>query len=350
MRANEFLYETIELVCEKTTADEIIPFLQPLGFDVEKKTATTVKVVVPSALRTTGVQQIAGTLPGSTVSSDGKKIQYDGATILVKPAEAQGGGLEKEAGQILALDTSIKEHLNGQPFIKLAVGTRIVNAAGIIKVPGNVKADAAVVDETGTSVAWISLKDGNGPRGFGQWGGVNHLGRDPEIIKFVQNLKLKVGAEIPRGPTYGAPITNDRLKALSCFGKEFGGAPSVSNVDLILQGHPTLKKGTRGSYVITGAHSWHNGDVPQGEYEPVLTARFAPDRNDFGIKGARITAYPSAGRPWKNVNDMKDIPAPAQPVQPVQQPAPVPAGIQNQTKQIGSKIPMGQEPPPPEGV
>jgi hypothetical protein len=342
MRAKDFLYETIEIICEKTTADEIIPFLEPLGFDVQKKTATTVKVVVPSSLRATGVEQIAGTLPGSTVSDDGKKVHYDGATIMVKPAEAQGAGLEKEAGQILALDTSIKEHLDGQPFIKLVVGTRVVNAAGIIKVAGNVKADAQIVDETGTPVAWISLKDGNGPRGFGQWGGVNHLGRDPDVMKFVQDLKSKVGPEISRGPTYGATITNDRLKALTCFGKDFGGQPGISNVDLILQGHPTLKKGTRGSYVITGAHSWYNGDIPQGEYEPVLTARFAPDRNDFGIKSARITAYPNAGRPWKNLNDMKALPVPAAPVQ--QEPAPVPAGIQNQTKQLGAKIPMGSEP------
>jgi len=350
MRSKDFLYETIEVICEKTTADEIIPFLEPLGFDVEKKTATTVKVVVPSALRSTGVQQISGALPGSTVSDDGKKVHYDGATILVKPAEAQGAGLKKEAGQILALDTSIKEHLNGQPFIILAVGTRIVNAAGIIKVPGNVKADAQVIDENGEPVAWISLKDGTGPRGFGQWGGVNHLSRDPDVMKFVQDLKLKVGPEIPRGPTYGSPITNNRLKALACFGKAFGGPPGESNVDLILQGHPTLKKGTRGSYVITGAHSWHNGDIPQGEYEPVLTARFAPDRNDFGIKGARITAYPSAGRPWKNINDMKAAePAATVPSTPVE-PAPVPASIQNQTKQIGAKIPMGQEPITPQGV
>lgn len=353
MRAKDFLYETIEIIFEKTTSDEMIPFLEPLGFDVQKKTRNTVKVVVPSALRSTGVTQIAGTLPGSTISDDGKKVHYDGATILVKPAEAQGAGLEKEEGQILALDTAIKEHLNGKPFIILAVGTSIVNAAGIIKVPGNVKADAQVIDENGTPVAWISLKDGTGPRGFGQWGGVNHLGRDPEIMKFVQDLKSKVGPEIPRGPTYGAPITNDRLKALTCFGKNFGGESGISNVDLILQGHPTLKKGTRGSYVITGAHSWHNGDVPTGEYEPVLTARFAPDRNDFGIKGARITAYPSAGRPWKNINDMKAAPpeqaTTPEPVSVRQDPAGGTPGIRNQTKQLGSKEIMGQTPITPQG-
>lgn len=348
MRSKDFLYETIEVICERTTADEIIPFLEPLGFDVQKKTGTSVKVVVPAALRSTGVQQIAGTLPGSTVSADGKKVHYDGATILVKPAEAQGGRLEKEEGQILALDTAIKEHLNGQPFIKLAVGIRVVNAAGVIKVPGNVKADAQVIDDQGNPVAWISLKDGTTPKGFGHWGGVDHLGQDPEVAKFVNDIKATFGTEFPRGPTYGVKIKNPQLKALTCFGKNYGGAPGVSNVDLILQGHPTLKKGSRGGYVLTGAHTWHNGDIPAGEYEPVLVVRFSADRGNFGILGARISSYPTAGRPWqplpKAPKATTKVPAAKVPPTLVK-PVPEPASIQNMKKPLGSsKIPMGATP------
>lgn len=350
MRAKEFLYETFEVISEKTSSDELIQFLEPLGFEVEKKTGTTVKVVVPSSLRGTGVQQIAGALPGATVSDDGKKVQYDGATILVKPAEAQGARLEKEEGQIIALDSAIKEHLKGQSSIKLVVGTRVVNAAGIAKVPGNVKADAAVVDDTGQEVAWISLKDGTTPLGFGQWGGVNHLANNPEVRGFVEQLAGLFGNEFPRGPTYGRPIKDPKLKGLVCFGKNYGQAPGISNVDLILQGHPTLKKGTRGSYVITGAHTWYNGDIPTGEYDPVLTVRFSSDRSDFGIKGARITAYPTKGRPWQPVDAPKTKAAP-QPTPalkaPTTAPAPQPASIQNMQKPLGtSKIPMGAAPTP----
>jgi hypothetical protein len=349
MRSKEFIYETIEVISEKTSSDELIQFLEPLGFDVEKKTGTTVKVVVPSSLRGTGVQQIAGALPGSTVSDDSKKVYYDGATILVKPAEAQGGRLEKEEGQIIALDSSIKEHLNGQPSIKLAVGTRVVDAAGVIKVAGNVKADAAVVDPTGQEVAWISLKDGTSPQGFGQWGGVNHLANNPEVQGFVEQLAGLFGDEFPRGPTYGRPIKDPKLKALVCFGKNFGQAPGISNVDLILQGHPTLKKGTRGSYVITGAHSWYNGDIPTGEYDPVLTVRFSSDRSDFGIKGARITAYPTKGRPWQPIDAPKTNAATPALKAPVTAPAPKPASVQNMQKSLGtSKIPMGATPQPPQ--
>lgn len=335
MRANDFLYETIKVISEKTTADELIPFLEPLGFKVQKQTANKVKVLVPSALRKTGSQQIADALPGSTVSPDGKVVNYDGASILVKPEEAQGGRLEKEAGQIIALDSAIKEHLNGQPSIKLAVGTQVVDAAGVIKVAGNVKADAEIVNAAGNPVAWISLKDGTNPKGFGQWGGINHLGKNPDVVKFVQDLKAALGTTFPRGPTYGMKTSDQNLQALVCFGKDYGGAPGISNVDLILQGHPTLKKGSNQGYVLTGAHTWHNGDIPAGEYEPVLTARFQEGRNDFGIRGARITAYPATGRPWSEVPVPKATNTPTQPV--------TPPGIQNQQTTLAtSKLPMGQ--------
>lgn len=345
MRAIDFIYETISVISERTSADELIPFLEPLGFEVKKETKNKVKVIVPASHRLSSVQQIAGTLPGSTIERDGREVHYDGAVVSVKPAEAQGGRLEKEEGQIIAIDSAIKEHLNGQPFIKLAVGTRVVNAAGVIKVPGNVKADAQVVDDQGTPVAWISLKDGTTPKGFGHWGGVDHLASDPEISAFVNAIKATFGTQFPRGPTYGVQIKNPRLKALTCFGKNFGGAPGVSNVDLILQGHPTLKKGSRGGYVLTGAHTWHNGDIPAGEYDPVLIVRFSADRGNFGIAGARISSYPSAGRPWN------PLPAPAKvaktPAKPAPKPAPEPASIQNMKKPLAtSKIPMGKPPAP----
>lgn len=333
MRAKDILYETIEVVSEKTTSDELIPFLEPLGFDIQKKTSNTVKVIVPAALRITGVQQIASTLPGSTISPDGKRVNYDGSTILVKPSEAQGGRLEKEEGQILALDTAIKEHLKGQPFIKLAVGTRVVDAAGVAKVPGNIKADAQIIDQAGNPVAWISLKDGTTPKGFGHWGGVDHLAQHKEVAGFVNAIKATFGTEFPRGPTYGVKIKDPTLKAITCFGKNYGGAPGVSNVDLILQGHPTLKKGTRGSYVLTGAHTWYNGDIPEGEYEPVLIVRFSADRGNFGIVGARISSYPTAGRPWKPLPKAAPV---------TNQPSPTPPGVVNQNRNMAQgKIPMG---------
>lgn len=339
MRARDFLYETIELISEKTSADDLIAYIEPLGFDVQKKTGKTVKVVVPAATRMASVKQIADTLPDSLITPDGKQIKFDDATILVKPAEAQGGRLEKEAGQLIAIDTAIKEKLKDQPFINLVVGNRTVQAAGAVNVSGNPKADIAIVDDQNNPVAWVSLKDGTSPKSFGQWGGVDHLGKDPEVATFINNLNAHFGNEFPRGPTYGVEINNPRLKALTCFGKAFGGEPGVSNVDLILQGHPVVKKGSKGEFVLDGSHVWANGEIPSGEYEPVLMVRFSSDRSNFRINNARITAYPKGGRPWKQLPDVDKVdPTPAP------QPS---AGVQNQQKSLKtSKIPMGSEPEP----
>jgi len=341
MRSREFLYETITIISEKTSSDEIIQYLEPLGFETKKISGFTTKVLVPASQRYEVVRSIQDILPDAEVSGDGKQVKYDGATILVKPSEAQGGRLEKEEGQIIALDSAIKERLRGQPSLRLLVGQRMVDAAGVEKIPGNVKADAAIVDSSGTQVAWISLKDGNSPKGFGQWGGVSHLSRDPEVADFIKKLQTVVGTEMPRGPTYGMEITSIDLKNAVVFGKNFqSGQTGPSNVDLVLQGHPTLEKGPEGSYKLTGAHTWQNGDVPSEQYDPVLTVRFSADRIDFGIHGARITAYPKAGRAWKPLNpDYEKIVRQQQPK------TAEPKSIQNMNKAQGqAKIPMGQEP------
>jgi hypothetical protein len=358
MRKEDFLYETIEIIFEKTTADDLISYLEPLGFNVQKKTGKTVKVVVPVRNRFEIARQIAGSLTGSTLSDDSKKVYYDGSTILVKPAEAQGARLEKEEGQIIALDTAIKERLKGNPFIELVVGDRTVNGAGATKITGTSKADVQIVDAQGKAVAWISLKDGTLPRHFGQWGGVTYLYKDPEIISFVRDIKESFGNTFPKGLTYGVKIKNNYLKAISCFGKNFGEARGPENVNLIIQGHPVLKKQGDNTFVIEGHHNWKNGDIPDGEYEPVLMVRYAGDRPNFGIRGARIAIYPSGGRPWKGTlpepktitnpqAEPEKIPntsaaIPNQPQKPVQQPSP---GVQNQQATLNvSQQPMGQEP------
>ena len=47
--------------------------------------------------------------------------------------------------------------------------------------------------------------------------------------------------------------------------------------------------GTKGS-----AHA--NKERLEGEFEPILMARYSGDRNNFGIKGARVGVYPAGGR------------------------------------------------------
>ena len=101
MRSREFLFESFTVISEKTTSDEIIQYLEPLGFDTKKISGFTTKVIVPANQRYNVIQDIKQIFPDADVSGDGKQIKFDGATIQVKPSEAQGGRLEKEEGQII---------------------------------------------------------------------------------------------------------------------------------------------------------------------------------------------------------------------------------------------------------
>lgn len=302
MRSNEFLIDSIEIISEKTNSDELMQMLEPLGFPMVKKTGITVKVLVPARDRFDIIQKIKDFLPNSQIASNGKAIKYDGSTVEVKPQERQSGALDKETAQIQALDNEIKQQMGNNPFIKLLVGSTPVNAAGAVKVLGSPKADTAIVDEQGNQVAWISLKDGSTPRDFGQWGGISRYANEQEVKDFVTKLKTVVGDTMPNNITYGMEVTSLDLKNKVVFGLDFdSGKFGINNVDLVLQGNPQVKEFKDG-FIVDGAKSWSNGDIPSNEYDPVMTARYTSDRNDFGIKGARITIYPRAGRKWSDIN------------------------------------------------
>lgn len=336
MRANDIILETIEVISEKTSADELLQFLKPLGFKTEKKSGTSVKILVPRSLRSTAVQQISNTLPNSKISPDGKIVQYDGASILVKPEEAQHGGRAVEQGQIDELGKLITANLNGNSYIPLVVGGRTVKAAGTTKAPEGVKADTVIIDNAGNPVAWISLKDGKAPRDIVLWGGISHqpMVSHPEIQKFIQDAKAAFPAPegIPKGATYGRPVQDTKLKTWGTFGKEFGSNPGQSNVDLILQGTPTLLK-SKGKFVLTGEKTWSNGEIPDDAYDPVLMISHRSDRSNFNIPNARVFLAPAKARPYKEL--------PAAPVV-TQQPAQPPGLANKQRPMATSQTPMAQ--------
>ena len=322
MRANEFLYETIEIVSERTSSDELIDVLSKAGYEVKKVTGRTVKVLVPSRQRGSKAQEIVKILSARPIppldntvhaTSDEDEVKYDGATIKVKPVERQDSTV-KESGQIGELESEIKKHLGDKPFINLVFGEKIVQASGIRKVENTPKADAEIIDPEGNPVAWISLKDGSTPKSFGQWSGASKFSKYPDVIKFVEDLKAFLPPEgMPNKITYGMEITDTILQAKACFGVDYkgpGGPFGINNVDLVLQGKTlTIKKGSEDTYFLSGAHTWLNGNTPSGEYDPVLTARF-DKRNDFGIRRCRITIFSTKGRNWKPIPTPPPAPIP----------------------------------------
>lgn len=300
MRFSDLLSETIEIISERISVDELLPQLTQMGLNARKTSGVAIKVTVPKAQRMSTAQQISQQIPGSTISPDGKKVEIDGARIEVKPEEMQHGGRKIEEGQVGELDAAIKSLLNGNTDIMLTVGKRTVKAAGATKEVEGAKADAIIIDSAGTPTAWVSLKHGSSPTDVPGWGGMTrtpYVGNS-EVQDFVNDIRAQFGTTgVPKGTSYGRNLTDTELKNQAVFGKDFNGVPSRNNVDLVLQGTPSIvKHGTH--FILKGNRSWNNGVTPTGEYDPVLLAGHRPDRGNFKIPLTRFAFYPTKGRPW----------------------------------------------------
>ena len=256
----------------------------------------------------------------------------------------------KEQAQIAGLSKDLEQLKTGQPFIKLIVGEGstvgdAVNAARFEKTPGRVKSDMTIINENNEPVAYVSLKADN----FKKWGGFQHLIELYPIIKtWVNKIKELTGGELSPRTSYGLHLTDDTIKNKIVFGKDFGKDFGVSNVNCVLIGNLSIVPTGNGMFKLTGDTVYNNGDTPTGVYEPYLAVRYMTARPDLGFKNAR--AETNTKNETRKVQWLDDLTAPdPQPTQPEQ--PPVPASIQNQTKQIGAKIPMGQVPQlPPEDV
>jgi len=272
-----------------------------------------------------------------------------GSIIKTKEFGGEHAGSREgiEQGQIDGLSKELEKLKEGQPFIKLAFGRKIVHAAKFGKTVELVggkqpKSDMSVYDENGTAVAWVSLKGSN----FKKWGGFQHLiPTSPEIQAWISKIKEITGGVLGPKQSFGHHIKDDVVKNKIVFGKDFGGPFGFSNVNAVLIGYATIKPAGQGVFKLGADTVFLNGKTPTGLYEPYLAVRFMTDRPDLGLKNAR--AETNTKNETRKVQWLDDLtvsaPVPAQPT-----PAPVPASIQNLQKPLGPKIPMGSAPIPQE--
>lgn len=266
-----------------------------------------------------------------------------GVSSIVKTTAFGGLGpgrnrLEKENQMIAKLHNEIVaaidnearqspgKHIDG---IRIKIGTNYHTVSGVVKVSDPAaKADAALIGPAGgprghdgtvkqKEVAWLSLKDGTGARSFQQWSGVSESGsrpiaEHPEVVSFIETLKEKVGDTFPPSLSLYREIENWELKNLAIYGVEWSGTgASINNVDAILQGHPTSVKlvKTGHHYEIRGGHFIYNPKrIMGGPLEPVIMVRYASDRNNFGIRGARVMIAPRGGRNSTPIDDYNKDP------------------------------------------
>ena len=153
-------------------------------------------------------------------------------------------------------------------------------------------------------VGFVSHKDGSSPTAIQQWGGVTQraepvLAAHPETIAFVQTCQAMFGTKMPRATTVARRIKDNRLKMMAIYGNGFGGPRSIQNVDVLLQGSVSLTKVGNNYKLVASAQTHNNGDPVGGGYEPVFMCMYKGDRDNYGIKGARMAISGKGGRSIK---------------------------------------------------
>lgn len=260
---------------DKSEVDEVDAGMKTKGFNKKLRTTTGSYVSYPKDFLKTG--EFGGKGKGSGVAAENAALKI--ATNNLNKV------LTKEA----------------QPSVKLKVGKRIVDCAGIISTPNpggrDPKSDFAIVDVKGNMVAHISHKAGSTAKDFQQYGGVTDLKGDKEIESFMKDL-IKLHPEgLKSGDTYYRKVKSKSLIQKSVYGINAGSKKvDVNNVDEFHQGNMKfVKKG--GIYQIISTHKGIIGQNPKGPYEAILVARYNKRKGTYGslvLQNSRIGIFPMA--------------------------------------------------------
>ena len=227
-----------------------------------------------------------------------KDSAFSGRTQNTTAAE------DAEVSSIRRKLEQIKNQL-GSDFVNLQVGKNTYQVVNVESTPGTPKSDFHFRDVNGNMVGFVSHKDGSSATSIQQWGGMTPRGEPmiaahPETQAFVQTCQAKFGNSMPRATTVARKIKDNRLKMMAVYGSGFGGGLSIQNVDVLLQGSVNITRTGVGRYkLVASANTHSNGDPIGGAYEPVFMCIYKGDRDNYGIKNARMVISGKGGRSIK---------------------------------------------------
>jgi hypothetical protein len=224
--------------------------------------------------------------------------------------KGEGSGTAAEDAELTLFRSELEEVLakNKVPAIKLKIGGRTVECAGIISTPNPggraPKADFSIVDIKGNQVAWISHKAGTKASHFQQYGGLSddswyHTNKD--AVTFVKDLAAFRPEGLTNGESIARVVKDKEGICRAIYGRDFGRSQrGINNVDEFHLGNMKLnKKGS--NYEITSVHKGLNGDIPDGDFTAIYFARFTTDRGaKFGslfVNKARMGVFAIAKAP-----------------------------------------------------
>lgn len=247
------------------------------------------------------LKKVLPTLTGKdTIKFYGDNKEYK-ITAFAKTTELGGKGKGGTLGpERKALGTLQKQFEEIRGPITLKIGDKVYpGITGVQNVKENQKADFVF---TGEDPVYVSYKPGSSPKDMISYGGVTKIAAKSETVTdFINAVKGKTTSFKNHKVEYSVPLDSDKDSELilrAMYGSQVGGAPSENNVQVILQGSDiSLKKESDDTYSLSYSHAIFQPEIPEGAYAPVLNARYASDRNQFGIEYCRVGIVPAGARP-----------------------------------------------------
>jgi len=211
--------------------------------------------------------------------------------------KVKGFSTKHETSALNEFDALIKNILqeNNLESINIKVGNDIYeNIISAVNQPGVPKSDFNLINSDNQPIVFISHKIGGGAKSFARWGGFVFAFKEEneEVMQFVQNISKKItNNTFEKNATFAQKINDPKLKNRIVFGKNFGGEFDKNNVQIIIQGKITLTP-ENNIYVLSGENTWLNGQIPEGEFEPVLEAHYRGDFTSLKFKNAESFSRP----------------------------------------------------------
>lgn len=252
----------------------------------------------------TQAKELKAILP--TLTSGNKLYLYDESgkrysiTAVAKTKELGGKGVGGTLGPERAAIASLEKQFQeiGKPITVTLGGESYEGITGVTNVKENQKADFALVNDKGP-VLFVSYKPGNSVKDIISYGGITgESAKTEEISKFIDAVKKQATDLKGLGYEFGVPLTDKSVALKAIYGSDYGADYGINNVHALMQGDVKLTP-NGGSYELKSNHTILSPTIPDGEYSPMLNARFAGDRNQFGIQHCRMGVVPQGAR--KNV-------------------------------------------------
>lgn len=255
----------------------------------------------------------------------GKKKHYESVRITAREdgrtyrlsqlgkTEEFGGkmsdGTHYERQEVASLKrqlANIKKN-TGLAYVDIRVGKMTFRVKDVELTKGTPKGDFHFIGENGKPAFHVSHKNGTGPAGFHQWGGITdkagrEISESREVKSFSKAVREQVGLQMRKGVAFWRRVpARSKLALASIYGPKFNTKKyeDPDCVAVVAQGRITLRKmvGNTNEYKLTAHHIMINPEAVKAPYDTILMATYKSDkRKSGGVLNCRIGIYPKLDR------------------------------------------------------